>query len=423
MPLKSASTLLLFTESFPYDVALEATFLEPELPHLRNAFDRVVVIPSRLDGNRAPVRDDIEVVEDFALFRAEHSGRLELAVRAILSRPFRSDVAERPSLLARRRTLARLAMTSGQAEVTRLWVTRFLAQRGLTPGECVAYTYWCDPTTTGLALLKGASADLAVVSRAHGADLYAERYDPPYLPCRRFTLRHIDRLLPDSDRGVRHVAEQYAWFAPQCEVARLGVVDPGFITRSSEAGRFVVVSCSRIVAIKRVDLILSGVDHAARSRPDLQFEWHHFGEGPLRGAIEEQASATLGPNVSAHFPGYSSVDDLFTFYRTEPVDVFMNASVSEGTPVSVMEAISCGIPVIATAVGGNPEIVSGLNGSLVGPDPSPDEIATAMLNLIDQPGTTAAKRQGSRQVWASRYDADANYSAFASLLVELRASI
>lgn len=423
MPRTRASTLLLFTQSFPYDVALEGTFLRPELPHLRGAFDRVIVIPELREGKRARVPDGIEVDEDFAGFLSAHSGRPELAVRASLSRLFRSDVADRPSLLACRRTLARLAVTSGQAELTRRWVRRLLARRGLESADCVAYTFWCDFTTAGLSLVKSDSPGLVVVSRAHGADLYADRYDPPYLPCRGFTLRHLDRLLPDSDRGVRYVAEHYAWFAPRCEVARMGVADPGFVAGRSTDGRFVLVSCSRMVPIKRVDLILRAVDRAARSRPDVQFEWHHFGDGPLKAAIEEQARANLGPNATAYFPGYSSVDDLFSFYGTHPVDVFVNASVSEGTPVSVMEAVSCGIPVIATAVGGNPEIVSELNGSLVGPNPSPEEIATAVLALVDQPDTAAAKRQGSRRVWESKYDAVANYTAFARLLVELRASI
>jgi glycosyltransferase involved in cell wall biosynthesis len=418
-----ASTLLLFTQSFPYAVALEDTFLEPELPHLRDAFNRVIVIPSLREGERTRLPDGIEVDEDFAAFLSAHSGRPELAIRASFSRLFRIDVAERPSLLGRRRTLARLAVASGQAELARIWVRRFLARRGLSSAACVAYTFWCDSTTAGLGLVKSDSADLVVVSRAHGADLYADRYDPPYLPCRSFTLRHLDRLLPDSDRGVSYVAEHYAWFAPRCEVARMGVADPGFSTGRSADWRFVLVSCSRMTPVKRVDLILRAVDRAARSRPDVQFEWHHFGDGPLKAAIEEQASATLGANVTAHFPGYSSVGDLFSFYRTQPVDVFLNASVSEGTPISVMEAISCGIPVIATAVGGNPEIVSELNGSLVGPNPSPEEIAGAVLALVDRPDTASAKRQGSRRVWETKYNAAANYAAFARLLVELRASI
>jgi glycosyltransferase involved in cell wall biosynthesis len=416
------STLLVFTESFPYEAALEDTFLTPELPHLRAAFDRVVLIPSSQAGRRINVLDGIEVVEDLAALLAAHSGRREVVARAALSRLFRTDIAERPSLLSRRRALARLAVACGRAELTRAWMNNFLPRQGLAPVDCVAYTFWCDPTTAGLALVKAEYPDLVVISRAHGADLYAERYDPPYLPCRRFTLRYLDRLLPDSEHGVRYMADRYAWFGDRCEVARMGVPDPAFYTVGSGGGRCVLVSCSRLVPIKRVDLILRGINQAARLRPATQFEWFHFGEGPLKTAIEAQAAAILGMNVRANFPGYTTVNDLFEFYRAHPIDAFINASASEGTPVSIMEAISCGMPVIATAVGGNPEIVSAVNGWLLEPNPSPGQIAEAILAVVDRPDTVAPKRRASRHTWETRYSAVVNYTQFARLLAGIRAA-
>jgi glycosyltransferase involved in cell wall biosynthesis len=414
-----ASTLLVFTQSYPYAVALEDTFLAPELPHLRDAFDDVIVIPGSLEGSRASVPAHIEVDEEFAQFLKGHSRRSELAARGNISRLLREELTEDPWLVARPIRLSRLLAAASRAELTRTWVKGLLGRRRVSPSACVAYTFWCDAVTAGLGLLKRESPGLVVVSRAHGADLYPDRHDPPYLPCRAFTLRQLDRLLPDSERGVAFVAEHYPWFASRCEVARMGVADPGFVTPRSPAGRFVVVSCSRIVPLKRVELIGEAVDHLARARPDTQFEWYHFGEGPLQPRVEKIAQR-LAPNAKAHLPGYSSVEALFSFYRRNRVDVFVNASVSEGTSVAVMEAISCGIPVVATAVGGNPEIVSSENGALVGPDPAPAEIAAAMSDLLDRPDDAEARREGSRRVWRAKYDARANYAAFAKLLASLR---
>jgi glycosyltransferase involved in cell wall biosynthesis len=422
MPATQPSTLLLFTESYPYAVGLEDTFLEPELPHLRAAFDRLIVIPSVCQGSRAHVPDGIEVDEGLAGFLAAHAGRPELAGLACRSSVARHDLLERPSLLLQPRAVARLAATAGRAELTRRWVRGFLEREAIPSVGCLAYTFWCGFLTAGLALMKREAPDLVLVSRAHGADLYAERHDPPYLPARAFTLQGLDRLLPDSQRGVDYVHERYPWFASRCAVARMGVDDPGFVTRRSPAGHFAIASCSRIVPVKRVDLILRAIDQAARQRPDIAFEWHHVGDGSDKEALETRAATTLSANVIARFPGYSSSADLFTFYRTQPVDAFLNASVSEGTPVSVMEAISCGIPVIATVVGGNQEIVSELNGTLVSPDASAEEIGAAILRLLDEPAVAAAKRNGSRHVWESRYNAATNYAAFARLLVELRAA-
>ena len=110
--------------------------------------------------------------------------------------------------------------------------------------------------------------------------------------------------------------------------------------------------------------------------------------------------------------------DVFEYYRQHSIDVFINTSASEGTPVTIMEAISCGIPVIATAVGGSAEIVSEQNGHLLIPDPTPEQIAEALLFIWDQPSD---KRTGSLQIWEQYYDAKRNYDDFVKRLLEIRA--
>lgn len=103
-------------------------------------------------------------------------------------------------------------------------------------------------------------------------------------------------------------------------------------------------------------------------------------------------------------------------YRKHPLDVFMNVSSTEGTPVAMMEAISCGVPVIATAVGGNQEIVSDMNGILLRSDASPEDIAKAILNFLDHPEIMTSLRKGSHTVWMEHYNAEVNFRAFAERL-------
>ena len=101
--------------------------------------------------------------------------------------------------------------------------------------------------------------------------------------------------------------------------------------------------------------------------------------------------------------------------------MFVNLSTTEGgAPVSIQEAISCGIPVIATNVGGNPEIVSERNGILLSPNPSPEEVAQALLMICDSPETARKMRIESRRVWEESYNADANFRAFAEQLKAIR---
>jgi glycosyltransferase involved in cell wall biosynthesis len=76
--------------------------------------------------------------------------------------------------------------------------------------------------------------------------------------------------------------------------------------------------------------------------------------------------------------------------------------------------------VIATAVGGNVEIVTTQNGILIDPNAALEEISSAMFYLIDHPGEAETKRKGSRYIWETRYNAHLNFSDFARRLKEIR---
>jgi len=84
-----------------------------------------------------------------------------------------------------------------------------------------------------------------------------------------------------------------------------------------------------------------------------------------------------------------------------------------------MEAQSCGIPVIATKVGGIPEIVTEKVGILLNENPSPEEIAKAMEFFIDHPEITQQMRLNSLENWENNFNAEKNFSEFAKKLKSL----
>jgi glycosyltransferase involved in cell wall biosynthesis len=179
---------------------------------------------------------------------------------------------------------------------------------------------------------------------------------------------------------------------------------------------FRIVSCSFLVPVKRIDLIIRGIGRAAEIRPAQEFEWHHIGAGPLEGTLRDLARSRLPRNVRASFKGHLANDQVMSFYQDNPVDVLMNVSQSEGCSVSIQEAASCATPIIATDVGGSPEIVSERNGQLIKADPTEEEVALAILAFLDNPELAARKGNASREVWQERFNADRNYLSFTELL-------
>lgn len=412
--------LLLFTASYPYDASAEQTFLSEELLQLKPAFDRVLIVPGTCRGTRLPVPDGFEVDESYADFL--RANRFAALVCAVLSPILYKDILERPAILLHRNMLMRLINFVGRAVLTRIWVGAWIARSGYRAGECIFYTYWFDNAAMGIGLVKHQYPEIRLVSRAHGYDLYEERHPFNYWPCRRYALSYVDRLYLDSEAGLNYISSRYPEYQSKYRTGLLGVKPAGFRTMQSNDDTFRIVSCSLLVPVKRVDLILEGIACAARRAAGARFEWHHFGNGDLRDDLQERVDTTFPPNARGFLPGYSTQSDLFRFYRENPVDVFVNASVSEGTPVAIMEAISCGIPVIATSVGGNMEIVTSRNGSLLPPNPSADEIATALLEMRSDRETIGMKRAESFRLWQEKYNAESNFREFARALVQIRNS-
>ncbi len=414
--------LLLFAASYPYDASAEQTFLEIELHHLRQVFEHVILVPRKFAGNLLPLPDGVEVDESYASL-LEEIDPLTVVKKTFFSPLLYNEIASFPRLLLYPQAGKRLLAFLIGAQLTRDWVVDWFARSGTNPKECIFYTYWFDQGAYGIGLTKQTCSDLKLVSRVHGYDLYEEfYYRPPYWPRRRAALALVDRLFPDSEAGLAYLNDRYPEFDSIYEPALLGVPDPGFAAPASTDDVFRIVSCSMLEPVKRIDLLIEGIVHAAKARPDQRFEWRHFGNGKRRAELQELANHIFPPNASADLPGYSTKANLMHYYEQNPVDVFVNVSATEGTPVAVMEAVSCGIPVIATSVGGNVEIVSERNGLLLDPDPTPDQIGQTLMAFWDDKNAARLKRQGSFKVWQERYNADANFRAFAEKLKSIRQS-
>ena len=134
----------------------------------------------------------------------------------------------------------------------------------------------------------------------------------------------------------------------------------------------------RLVPIKDIDVFLDAIVLLAPRLPAAHFAL--VGDGELRPTLGERVRA-LGLEGRVHFCGWQK--DMADVYGD--LDVVVNCSRNEGTPVALIEAMAAGRPVVATAVGGTPDLLGqGRRGVLI-PPRDPGSLAGAIIDALQRP--------------------------------------
>jgi glycosyltransferase involved in cell wall biosynthesis len=124
-------------------------------------------------------------------------------------------------------------------------------------------------------------------------------------------------------------------------------------------------------------------------------------------------------NFNFHLHGYRENMEIRKWYAKNYVDFFVNYSTSEGgCPISIMEALNNGIPIIAPNVGGISEIVSDQNGILFDSKTNPIELAHRMQSFIEKSDAEINKyRTRSAAIFLDLCNAKKNYREFIEFIL------
>jgi glycosyltransferase involved in cell wall biosynthesis len=154
-----------------------------------------------------------------------------------------------------------------------------------------------------------------------------------------------------------------------------------------------------MTAVKRTDVVLESFRRLRDEGVDAVLCM--VGDGPDRHSVENLAGG-LGIMRDSLFPGYQ--EDVGPFFAA--FDVFVLPSGNEGTPVTAIEALASGCPVVATRVGGVPDVVTdGEDGFLVDPG-DVEGLAASLARLANDPALRARMGGAGRERMRSRYAVD-----------------
>ena len=411
-------TLVLFTSSFPFGTG--EAFIESEFPLLCNRFEKIIIVTNELKNKSAR-----EVPPNVTVIRYPYSSSFYykiLGVISIVSPVFKEEVKfirEKLRLSLIKNILYTLLGSIAKGYETSDFLSKIIKRYSLDLSETWFYAYWMNDMAIGLAMLKAKFPEAKTFCRAHRGDLYFYTTYNHYLPLRTFLLQHLNKCFVISEDGQLYLEELLGKdLVSNVEVSRLGTFQytKHYIPVPSPP---VVVSCSTLTLPKRVDLIASALAQVET----LKLKWLHFGEGALRKKIEKKTGKLLlgKRGIEFSFMGNYSNSTLMKYYAENQIDLFINVSSSEGIPVSIMEAMSFGIPVIATAAGGTTEIVKdGYNGFLLNVIATPLEIAEAIKKYFSlSENERLAMQKNAFDAWNAHYNAQKNYDSFIKSILAL----
>ena len=294
-------------------------------------------------------------------------------------------------------------------------------KEGLKNGEVHILSCWFAVEAWSAALLKKKYPAVKAFSLAHSFEIDPLKNKFVDLTFNRCKHKHLDKIyfisIKMRDIYNENTQNRYAQeYKHQMDVSYLGCIKLfDGVNPYDNNGKIKFVSCSYVRPEKRIDLIMD-----VMSRWTLcPIQWTHLGNGPLLEEMQQRANETMkaNNNVEIEFKGYVSNEDVQKSYTTEPVDMFINLSSSEGVPVAIMEAIAYGIPVVATDVGGVCEIIEDKHGLLIGAEDDAETIKCALEQFVEKyQQNTKSIRESAYSFWESHFDAKKNYEVFFSNL-------
>lgn len=406
------STLCVIANKFPYGTI--ETYMETESKYYR-AFDEVIICSLTVGDKDKKNRREVD--EKITVIPIKLASRIKYLFGSLYSFADRNFYREIRYLFKHKRfslrRLFRLFVYISRAHVDSREVNR-QAGRYLKDKDVVFYSYRFEyqPYVSVLLKKKLKSENAVIVSRAHRYDLYEDQNKDGYIPLRQTLVRELRGIYPCSDYGRDYLRSMFPEYSDKICSKFLGTIDRGTQEPyKQDDNKLFIVSCSHVVPVKRIDKILD----VLKRLNGYQIYWTHFGAGPLMEWLQTEAGK-LPENVTVNLMGSVPNGDIIEHYKKNYYDFFINMSDSEGIPVSIMEAMSFGIPSVATKAGGTGEIVQdNVNGLLFDIETGTEEIAN---RIAENKSRFCEMRDASRKMWEEKYMAERNYSSFVNELLD-----
>lgn len=370
-----------------------SSFVINEIIQLSETFERVTVVVMDNDVTEHNLPDNTTVIKlsynDYATTKV-----LKKHLLAYLSILF-VDLWKSPKSI-----FYRSIMTLNMSKLLRaFYLSDSIAKLSLLSEDYILYSFWFDGWATSLSILKKRDKIKDFFSLTHGFDLYEHRRPVTRkIPYRWFQLKYVSKVYSVSKMGETYLKNKYPKYEMKIHTAYLQTVY--YDQNPLNTNRVTLLTCANFGSVKRIPLILKILQEFT-----VPVTWIYIGSidpenSEVKNFLKQVEELQVGnPLVEINVVGKLTNEEVFSFYSKNAVSALLSVSESEGLPVSMMEAISFGIPVISTDVGGCSEIVNYKTGVLLPVNFEPKAASKIIIEFLQSGTNTSLFRKGIVNYW------------------------
>lgn len=397
--------LIILSNNFPNHPLSSESWLADEMVYTHPYFSKITVVPDAFSSTHITVPENCVVYNT----TAENTLNLNLKEKLNCLKIVWSDFNQYPD----------------KAQFFKFFRYNFALVKNLhkkakaihsnlkgNSSQTVVYAYWADNLATTACIMAQMYGGYKVIARGHGFEIFEEQTKNNVIPFRKFQYKYLTHLFADSQKGLKHLESKSATPKNVCSYSYVGTKDAGMAT-FDPAREFSIATCSFIRDIKRLHLLPEILTHI-----DFELTWHVLGDGPDLEKIK-LLNKSLPKNIKVIYHGLLNNTEIFNFYKNNSVNLFVSLSYSEGLPVTMMEALSFGIPILSTDVGGCNEICNENTGLLIDRDFDAKEVALNIKKFKESDKNSSPFRNLCRSYWELNFKAEENYKRFAKIISAL----
>lgn len=394
---------------------IETSFVINDIKRFSKQYENIVLFSAEIIDVKSGLPTNVTVIDNFIDWSKFNKLKIVITQFWTLIYLYISEILALKKFLPLKESIALLCSNIYKAEE----VIRHLNERKIhLKSDSLFYSFWFYDCIY-LAYLKRIHFAPKIITRAHGGDVFEERSSlRGKVLFRNFQMKHFDYVFSVSKIGADYLRKKYVKFQSKIQVSYLGSDEPKHLNEINNEV-FTLVSCAKIRDIKRVYLIAEALMYI-----NFPLVWYHLGDENLDAhndpTVEIYVQNMLKLKENKHVKsiqlGQLSNEEIFEFYTKTKCNLFISLSATEGIPVSMMEAISFGLPILSTDVGGCNEIVNNITGILIPENLPAESIAKSIIKFKDSAMNINVYRKNIRTFWIENFNQTTNYSKFFELI-------